>query len=493
MSTFQATVQNPRRTAISPERRRKWAGLIRAFRHGGGCEDVIFLAEVMSLITGQATTFSGTGATYDMLGTGGESWSLGSGSLQVSRRRSAETNESWQSTDVSTDETSVAGLPAGRFLGWDGTYGLWGLHLEIGGLSPEEHVALAALAQEMYESVDIRPNVPPVAIPPVSDPSRSDDAHPEHALPVAPTVTIDAAPARPPREGPPLAGWPFSSGEARQRQKAGAAALGIPAAVRVTLAPAVFLDLVLVPAGAYLMGSTRWPDAGPVHAVRLTRPFFLGRTPVTQAQWQAVRGDNPSRFPGDGARPVEEVTWEQATGFVGALARSTGLAFRLPTEAEWEWACRAGTAGPFGVGRPGQEGNPFHAAGIMTWDIWEMPSTETVPVGGYPPNAWGLLDAHGNVAEWCADWYAPYAPGAVEDPLGPATGIFKVVRGGSHAAAPALCDSSSRHSHAPDYGDATTGLRVALTASDVRTLASVTRACAVFPRRRAPRREARGS
>ena len=158
------------------------------------------------------------------------------------------------------------------------------------------------------------------------------------------------------------------------------------------------------------------------HRVTLTKAFWLGRTTVTQAQWRAVMESNPSHIKGEDL-PVECVSWDDATEFCGKLNGegliSSGWKFALPTEAQWEFACRAGTTGPYG-GDLDKMSWYFGNSGGMTR-----------PVETKIPNAWGLYDLHGNVAQWCADWYEEYPAGSVTDPTGPSTGSYRVFRGGS--------------------------------------------------------------
>ncbi len=209
--------------------------------------------------------------------------------------------------------------------------------------------------------------------------------------------------------------------------------------------------------------SDRGADEGPTHEVTLSRGFFLGREEVTQRQWVAVMGTNPSVFRQPVAdedpleRPVDSVSWDDVMQFIDRLNASgidtSGLGrFRLPTEAEWEFAARAGTTTPY----PWNDDVHRHA--------WANSRSfaRTHPVGRKPANAWGLHDMHGNVWEWCSDWYGPYAADPAVDPTGPAGGRERVFRGGSwYDFAPAL-RSANRHRHPPDNRYTTIGLRLVL-------------------------------
>ncbi len=183
---------------------------------------------------------------------------------------------------------------------------------------------------------------------------------------------------------------------------------------------------------------------------------------MTQEQYERVMGPgtNPSARKGEPARPVENVTWQEARDFCTRLSerpeeKAAGRRYRLPTEAEWEYACRAGTTTPFSCGdqltgerancNGGEDGGP-------------------VPVGSYPPNAWGLYDMHGNVAEWCADGHGPYPEGPLRDPTGPETGLSRVVRGGSWADPPSECRSAARGLERPAARSGRVGFRVVLRA-----------------------------
>ena len=196
--------------------------------------------------------------------------------------------------------------------------------------------------------------------------------------------------------------------------------------------PGTGLTFILVAPGQFLMGSPA-EEAGreaqeTQHAVTLTRSFWLGEFEITQGQWKLVTGDNPSWFAQDGEmRPVENVTWFQVQEFLRRLTmRAAGNMFRLPTEAEWEYACRSGTTTAYGVG------SVLNAA-----DANIAPSPEhankgqTARIGSFPPNPWGFRDMHGNVWEWTADEHCPYEEGPAADPRPGCSSPLKVIRGGS--------------------------------------------------------------
>jgi formylglycine-generating enzyme required for sulfatase activity len=218
------------------------------------------------------------------------------------------------------------------------------------------------------------------------------------------------------------------------------------------------LELRRIPAGSFRMGSAGGDtDERPVTEVTL-RQFWLGRTEVTQAQWQALMGGNPSGRKGDNL-PVTRVSWDEVLEFCRQLTERErvagrlppGFAYTLPTEAQWEYACRAGTSGDY--------------AGSLSEFGWYAPnsSRQTQPVGTKRANLWGLHDMHGNVFEWCLDWYEDRLPGqVVEDPTGPRTGANRVVRGGAWNSDPELCRSSSRNSNPPAARADVLGFRVAL-------------------------------
>jgi WD40 repeat protein/serine/threonine protein kinase/transposase-like protein len=222
-----------------------------------------------------------------------------------------------------------------------------------------------------------------------------------------------------------------------------------------------------IPAGKFLMGS---PDSDgdaqseekPQHLVRITRPFYLGVYPVTQSQYEALMGSNPSGFQGDGNRPVEQASWEDANTFCRKLSEAMrekwrGFVCRLPTEAEWEFACRAGTSTRYCFGEDAAR------LGEYAW-FRDNASGTTHPVGQKKPNAWGLYDMHGNVWEWCQDLYDEkyYAGSQVDDPAGPTQASRRVFRGGCWFNYAWYCRSANRDWDEPAFRINYLGFRVAL-------------------------------
>src|SRR5215470_8127223 len=178
-----------------------------------------------------------------------------------------------------------------------------------------------------------------------------------------------------------------------------------------TLTNRIGMEFVLIPAGTFKMGSnTGDPDERPVHQVTISKAFYMGKYEVTQDQWQAVMGTNPSALPGDANRPVEQVAWNEAQAFISKLnAMEGGQLYRLPTEAEWEYAARAGSPSVYSFGNDPKQLGEY---------AWYRGNAEhrTHPVGQKKPNAWGLHDMLGNVWEWVQDWEGKYASEAVTDP-----------------------------------------------------------------------------
>jgi len=244
--------------------------------------------------------------------------------------------------------------------------------------------------------------------------------------------------------------------------KLGTAAEGRPGASTLTLdlGKGVTMKLVRIRPGKFMMGSPdsevgREGSEGPQHEVTISKPFYLSVTEVTQAQYEAVMGRNPGHYKGP-VNPIECVSWKDASDLCLRLSEKTHKTVRLPTEAEWEYACRAGSKTAFSFG------NSDNALAECAWSKDNSPGT-THPVGQKKPNAWGLYDMHGNVWEWCADWYGEYPKGSVTDPAGPGSGPVRVLRGGSWQEGPLGCRSSRRvRVNSPVYVDGGVGFRVAL-------------------------------
>lgn len=214
-------------------------------------------------------------------------------------------------------------------------------------------------------------------------------------------------------------------------------------------------EFVKIEPGEFLMGGPpdeegRFDDEVQ-HRVMITKAFELQTTPVTQSQYEVVMGVNPSRFKGEN-NPVEMVSWNDAQEFIKRLnAGQTKYTYRLPTEAEWEYAARAGTSGPY----------PFNTDELDAYAWYDKNSDgKTHPVGQKKPNAWGLYDMHGNVWEWCQDWYRPYPARAANEPQGPSIGSRRVIRGGSWGGYPRYLRSARRRSFGPGLRDDGVGFRL---------------------------------
>ena len=219
---------------------------------------------------------------------------------------------------------------------------------------------------------------------------------------------------------------PFSAEAAKTAQMELAKNMGKLMEEQIDLGNGVKLEMVLIPAGKFMMG-----DQGRDHQVTLTKPFYLGKYEVTQEQWQSVMRNNPSRTKGSNL-PVTNVLWNDCKEFIKKLNTKTSGGYRFPTEAEWEFACRTGTSTAYSYGDS------------ITTNQANFASSDTKAVGSYKANAFGLYDMHGNVWEWCEDWYGGYSGDAVTDPKGSATGDSHVLRGGSFDAGAGHARSSSR-------------------------------------------------
>ncbi len=222
------------------------------------------------------------------------------------------------------------------------------------------------------------------------------------------------------------------------------------------------MEFVRIEAGTFRMGVPTGragrSDERSLHTVRVTQPFYLGKYEVTQGQWRTVLGNNPSHFADCGDTcPVENVSWEDAQAFIAALNVREGItAYRLPTEAEWEYATRAGTRTAYSFGnRPRQ-------LGAYAW-YGDNSGNTTHPVGSKRPNDWGLYDLHGNVWEWVADWYDDYPSGRVTDPQGPSSGTRRIIRGGGWGYDAPDCRSGTRGTGPPTSRSGSVGFRLART------------------------------
>jgi len=236
----------------------------------------------------------------------------------------------------------------------------------------------------------------------------------------------------------------------------------------LTLPGGVALRMSFIPPGSFLMGGPKSEKerSGDEtrHLVTLTRGFWLGQTPVTQAQWRAVMGTEPSHFKG-GELPVEQVSWDDAQAFCVAVTERTGVEARLPTEGEWEYAARAGTTTPYYWGGE-LNGTQANCCGEFPYGTEAKgPYLETTTaVGSYTavsPQPWGLVDVIGNVWEWCSDWCDSDLAGEVVDPVGPESGSSRVYRGGGWPDSAGYCHSAFGHGNAPDSWDYALGFRLA--------------------------------
>ena len=246
-------------------------------------------------------------------------------------------------------------------------------------------------------------------------------------------------------------------------------------------------DFVTIDPGVFMMGSPadelgRQDDEIP-HEVELTRAFYLAETEVTQAHWIKVMGSNPSSYSGCDDCPVEEISWHDAVAYCNSLSVSEGLdpaykvsgtkvtwdpaanGYRLPTEAEWEYACRAGTTTAFYSGAITEIQCALDPnLDSIGWYCGNQVPNQTKEVGQKLANSWGLYDMSGNVWEWCWDWRGDYSPGTVTDPIGPDSGSDRMIRGGSWRSPARYCRSAARLHTGPGGRDDNIGFRPAMTA-----------------------------
>jgi len=253
--------------------------------------------------------------------------------------------------------------------------------------------------------------------------------------------------------------------------------------LQIAIAQQVENTMIRVQGGTFLMGSPEnepgrhMTDESPQHQVTVS-PFFISRYPITQAEYLAVMGVNPSQHRNMMNHPVDFVSWNQAIEYCNRRSTAEGLTpvytvegtnvtwnrtangYRLPTEAEWEYACRAGTTTPFHSGTSADEAGWHRGNSVVIENDYR--SRRTFPVGQLAPNAWGIFDMHGNVLEWCWDWFAPYTAEPKVDPIGPASSPRggRVYRGGCFDFVPEWCRSAYRFGNRPTFRMFYTGFRV---------------------------------
>ena len=218
----------------------------------------------------------------------------------------------------------------------------------------------------------------------------------------------------------------------------------------------VSFKMIAVKGGTFTMGATSeqtgaTSDESPTHSVTLS-DYYIGETEVTQELWSAVMGSNPSHFTGDMQRPVEKVSWDDCQTFISKLNELTGETFRLPTEAQWEYAARGGNQA---------QGRLYSGSNAIDDVAWYHIG-KTYPVKTKAPNELGIYDMSGNVWEWCSDWFGAHSSDAQTDPTGPATGSYRVVRGGSWTSDCATgCRVADRGGFTPAITGGGLGLRLA--------------------------------
>ncbi len=245
--------------------------------------------------------------------------------------------------------------------------------------------------------------------------------------------------------------------------------------ITLSLGNGVSIDLVKIPSGSFQMGAPASEESSrdnerPQHMVTVPE-FWMGKYAVTQAQYQTVTTINPSHFSGDD-HPVECVSWHEAIAFCQKIAQETGIILRLPSEAEWEYACRAGTTTPVHFGETIRTDQANYDGSNVYGNGREGPYREkTTPVGSFPANDFGLYDMHGNVLEWCQDcWHDSSYAHAPQDGspwVKDTVSLYKVMRGGSWDYDPRYCRSASRFSYSPDDYRYTFGFRVCCSAPQI--------------------------
>ena len=270
------------------------------------------------------------------------------------------------------------------------------------------------------------------------------------------TYVVPTVPKTDPTEGMPttasLLVAPFSEAKAKEVQKEVAKSLQKGVEEKADLGKGIRMEFVLIPKGKFKMGSSESEKGRSnfetQHEVTLTKPYYMGKYEVTQEQWESVMGNNPSSRTKGAKLPVTNVSWEDCRVFVRKLNANTDGGYRLPTEAEWEYACRAGTTTAYSFGESVTPSDVNYNGSIK-------------PVGNYKPNAFGLYDMHGNVWEWCNDFYEPYTNNSVIDPKGLAIGVNRVLRSGSFLFLESNSRSAGRLNFSPTERNNDCGFRLA--------------------------------
>jgi formylglycine-generating enzyme required for sulfatase activity len=317
-------------------------------------------------------------------------------------------------------------------------------------------IGVLALLMSLMSSGDADPvasNTPPVVTSPIipsPQPEPRPTTPPQQTQPTASNETLPAKVA----VAPPLAVAPFDAAQATVHQQAWSKYVGVP----VEYTNSIGMKFMLIPPGEFMMGASSGADIQkPPCQVMFTKAFEIGIYEVTQEQYARVMQSSPSAFKGP-ENPVDQVSWTDAFTFCQLLSQlaeetSAGCVYRLPTEAEWEYACRAGTDTAYSFGDSAAN------YGSYAWFNGNS-GRHTHPVGQKKPNAWGLYDVHGNVWEWCHDWYADLPSGSVVEPTGPALGSRRVAHGGGYYSGHTVF--TSRMSQPSDYRKRNHGFRVVL-------------------------------
>ena len=224
------------------------------------------------------------------------------------------------------------------------------------------------------------------------------------------------------------------------------------------------MKFVWIPPGNFTMGSPtkelqRQPNETQ-HKVTLTKGYYMGVYTVTQEQWKEIMGNDPSTFKGEKNLPVEKVSWDDCQEFIKKLRKKDKKPYRLPSEAEWEYSCRAGTTTPFFFGETIFTDQANYNGEVYGKGKKGVKRGNTTPVDTFPANAWGLHDMSGNVFQWCQDWYGEYPQKDLVDPQGPENGEQRVLRGGSWLYNPVDCRSAYRHWLEPGHRNDFIGFRL---------------------------------